>query len=295
MRPKNNSQWRVFFFLALFVFLGTGGSKAELLKVFDGISGGPTFVVTGGLPRTFIGEPLNLGGVAGPSVYITGLDVILASQTPQFYNQVVLRVQLWNDVNTNSSPVFSNPASAVQTFDIGAQNLFNNLYPFSFTFSTPILLSSTTNVGITLNWQGDTGSGLTSTDNLTSALRFNAPFAVGSPALSPPNYGYYRNASGGTDFNFLPSDMRTIGGPNSAIALVLYTDTDLPIVPEPSAVVLMVLGAIAMAFMSVRRRPVPITRNEITGKNPEFPRVPNPVSFQACSTRLRSIKFPPQN
>src|SRR4029078_4517579 len=106
---------------------------ASPITVYDTISGGSTFVTSGGVPRTFMGEPLNLNA---PTNYITGMDVILSSTVPQSYNKVVLQVQFWNNFDPNSTPlpIFSNPIGSVHTFDVGPQVLINNLYPFSFTF-----------------------------------------------------------------------------------------------------------------------------------------------------------------
>src|SRR5262249_52005827 len=73
------------------------------------------------------------------------------------------------------------------------------------------------------NWQGDTGSGLVSSDDLTSLLRYGST-AVAAGANPPPNAYGYNTVSYQPTFNYLPIDARTFGEPNQAMVLQLYAN-----------------------------------------------------------------------
>lgn len=75
-------------------------------------------------------------------------------------------------------------------------------------------------------------------------MRATVPLAVGTNLNGIDGNGFFRNASGLTIGNFLPSDLRDAGD-NSAISLRLYT------IPTPGAAALLGLGGL---LASRRRR-----------------------------------------
>jgi hypothetical protein len=226
---------RLLSFLVLSLALVPAGRAGTL--VFDTISGDPTFTV-GGTPRTYMGQDFNASAHDGP-LLVDRVFVLLASLSNQSYTNVRASVQLWDAYDFG--PVYASPAGPVQQFDLGPMSLQASFYyDVDLVFASPVPLTGSSLRGIAINFQGDTGSGLTDTDNLTTIVRYGAvPFAVGSN----PSDGYWRNASGRTDFNFDLSDLRVISGEaNSALAIQIYAVE----VPEPSTVWL-VAGCLSIA------------------------------------------------
>lgn len=180
-------------------------------------------------PHTYMGQAFNLAS-ASP---ITAMQIELASLSATSYTNLEVRVQFWNTFNSATNPVFSSPAGPVYTFNLGPANLaLNNVYDITLPFTTPIVLTGTNNHGVTINFRGNTGAGMADTTNLTTAIRGGAgspAFAAGSVPLPAPAYGYYRNATGRTDFNFDSGDARSIGD-NSAVLIILFTGA-----PDPPA------------------------------------------------------------
>lgn len=196
---------------------------AEFL-VFDSDTGAEAYSATTASPRTFMGMPVNLDAAAGSNPSISKITVCLAYSgvEPQEYSSLRINVQLWDTWAGDSDPVFSNPLAALSA-DVAGPITLNphSFYAIPVTFPSPIPLTSLTAHGVVINFQGDTGSGLTSSDSLTSLLRNGAtPVAVGSNALVG-GYGY-RNVSGQTDFNFAPTDARSFGLENEAVVLQIY-------------------------------------------------------------------------
>ena len=136
------------------------------------------------------------------------------------YNDVVARIQFWNTYNGNSTPVFSNAAGGLVTVDLGPiTTAANNIYTINVTLNTPITLlgGPGTNWGFAQNFQGNTGSGLADTTDLTSLITSNTAgtYAAGQITTgTSPVFGYYRNAGGETDFNFASTDARSLTGLN---------------------------------------------------------------------------------
>jgi hypothetical protein len=90
---------------------------------------------------------------------------------------------------------------------------------------SPSALTRLISNGVVVNFQGDKGSGLETSNDLTSLLRFGSdPIVVGSNPL-PNSYGY-RNVGGQTTFNHPHSDSRTFEESNEGMALQLYATTD---------------------------------------------------------------------
>ena len=102
----------------------------------------------------------------------------------------------------------------------------STIYSIPVTFSTPITFAALADRGFAVSYQGDTGTGLAITDNLTSIIRSStAAFAVGSSSMN----GYYRNASTRTDYNFANTDSRTLGLTNQGIAIILKGNATFPV------------------------------------------------------------------
>lgn len=195
------------------------------ILVFDSFTGATSYTTTTGVPRTYMGMPIDLDAAAGSNPSITSMVVYLAysGTTAQVYNSLRVRVQLWDAWSSTGSPVFSTPAGSVIEADVaGPVTLNPNTFsPITVTLATPVPLSGLTGHGFAINFQGDTGSGLASADVLTSLLRYGtSPVAVGANGL-PASYGY-RNASARTDFNFLSTDSRSFGQTNEATVVQLY-------------------------------------------------------------------------
>ncbi len=237
-----------FLALALATLCVAGTASAQNV-VFDSITG----QLTPSLPtatRTYMGQGFTpaLGGN-----FITGGSVNLASAATVNYTNLTLRIQFWGTFDSTGGGsatglVFSNPIGAPILFNAGAfaatANTFNT---FTFTLGTPVALVGTGPFGITFSFQGDTGTGLASTDNLTTLVRTGALAAGTNNTGTAPNFGYFRNASGRTDFNFQSNDFRQIGA-NSALSFTLTA------VPEPGTVATFAVGGMALLGVAIRRR-----------------------------------------
>jgi len=236
---------------ALICLMAAGTSRGDVV-VFDAVSSPTLQGSPAGTPgRSFLGQAFNAADPGVP-LAISGFNMIFYSNVTATYNDLRLNVQFYNSFDsTAAGGVFSNPAGSVQTFDLGSGTLPQGFYNFTSTvpFATPIALSGGLNGhGVVFNFQVDTGNGLVNTDDVTTAIRTDTnPLTVGSIPLPGPNFGYYRNASGRTDFNFNPGDRR-MPGPNSALAIQLYA------VPEPGSMILLAVGAVILPALRARRR-----------------------------------------
>jgi hypothetical protein len=202
---------------------------ASEVLVFD-TANAPNYWYSDQTPRTYMGEPFNADDPGLP-LQITGVDFFMRSVSTQtFSGGICISIQFWEDFDASINPVFSNPAGDVQRFTI--QGPFpseaNKYYIIPVVFTTPITFSNLTNNGFSINYQGDNGSGCTDTNDLTSLIGYTDPpfisyIRVGSIPLSTPQLGFYQNASGRTDFNFSPSELRVFSGKNyNAIAIKIY-------------------------------------------------------------------------
>lgn len=201
--------------------------------------------------RTFIGDPVLAVTPTGGPVGITGFDLRMISTSAVTYNQIRVNVYFWNTINTTGTDAFSNLAGVVTgtVTSTAFTTQANVVYTLDgFRLSAPLFVNSP-NFGVTVNYQGDTGSGFQNTDALTEAVVGNTatPFAVGSVAFTSPNYGYYRNASGRTDGNFSSTDGRNIGT-NSAMAIRIFA------APEPGSIGLIAGAALPLLGAVVTRR-----------------------------------------
>lgn len=179
------------------------------------------------------------------SITVTGFTFYVSSLQNQSYTNVVARIQLWNTYNGPVDPVFSNPGPLV-TASLGPQSFFaGSKNRFSITLPSPITLTggpSTNWWGVTVNFQGNTGSGLKDTNDLAPVIASRSSsggYAVGqitSPGVSP-TYGFYKNRSGRTDFNFNPNDgffFSSSGFNAQGVAIIIYGTSNAGPVPTPT-------------------------------------------------------------
>jgi len=196
---------------------GPGPGEVTVLDTASGV----TCTFTSATPRTHIGLPIVVADPGAP-LAITGMEAHFVSTTGQSWEDVRIRVQFWEYMNPGLDPLFSGPAGPVQDISIGARQFITRLtYSETIRFAEPITFETNGFHGIALNIQGKTNGHYVDTDALTPCMRLNAPFTVGSVALSPIQYGYYRNAYGLTDFNFFQSEWRSMGN-YTALMLKLY-------------------------------------------------------------------------
>lgn len=196
--------------------------------VYDSFTGG-TPTTTTGVPRTYEGGAANLAA-AGPQVDITAITVYMASTAAGTYTNVRARVQLWNTYVQTATPIYSSPAGELITADLGPiTTTINSFLTIPITLAFPVRLNSLTNKGFAVNFQVDTGAGFADSPDVTGLLTHTAPPAVGTNAVNAGN-GFYRNASGRTDFNFIPADLRTFTGlTNTRLAIILTGNSTVPV------------------------------------------------------------------
>ena len=181
---------------------------------------GASFTTTTGSPRTFIGGAANIDG-AGPQVDVTSMDLFLAATAAGSYTNIRARVQLWDTYTDGSSPVYAAAAGTLIEADFGPlEALANTVYTLTLNLPGPLRLNSLSNKGFAVSFQGDTGSGLATTDNLTTALSINGAQNVGTSPVNAGN-GFFRNVSNQTTFNFQWTDLRTFTGITDTRASIL--------------------------------------------------------------------------
>jgi hypothetical protein len=187
---------------------------------------GATLVMTGNTPRSFMGSVFTLIDPLLTPIQITDGTLYMGSIAAVSYTNVVANIQFWDTYSGASTPVFSSATGAVQSFSLGAvSTAASSFYTIPVTFSTPITFAALADRGFAVNYQGDTGPGLANTDNLTSLIRYGPAMATGSSSLN----GYYRNVSTRTDFNFLPTDLRSLSLTNQGIAIILNGNATFPV------------------------------------------------------------------
>lgn len=202
---------------------GTNAPQAESL-VLDSFTGATSYLGEDRSPRTYIGMPFNLAGGAGNYPAISKMVVYLAytGASAQTYNSLRVRFAVFGGWSSGNNPVFSDVAALLQADAAGPITLNpSTITPITIPIDPPIPLSGLTAHGITVNFQGDTGSGLASSDTMSSLLRAGTnPVAVGANAMASA-YGY-RNLIGQSNYNFAPSHASTFGLANEAMAVQLY-------------------------------------------------------------------------
>lgn len=184
-------------------------------------------------PHTFMGSPVSLGSAGGTTnINVAGGKAYLKALTTTSYTNIRLKLYFWGGISgatTGSTAAFVNFRTSC-TFDLGPLDTVTNaVYPFTFTLPNPVTLPNQT-AGVAICWEGDTGSGLATTENLTTAVRFNSNMAVGGFNIGTVGtYGFYRNVSGETDGNFRGDSWRwNPGMTNQALAFQLYGSQVLP-------------------------------------------------------------------
>jgi hypothetical protein len=217
---------------------------------FDSLAGGPTLTYSASIPRTYIGQAFSADPTFPYSnLIVNRMTVNMVSVAAVNYNNIKFNVSFWDNFDPSATSVFSN---LITSFDVslGALNTAGNTYyikPFSF---GDVTFTGLNNHGVSISFKGDTGSGLVTTDNLTSLLRYSSsvPIAVGSNAASN---GYYVNASGRTDSNFASSDLDN-SEPYLALGITIGYDAPAPTptaVPEPFTVIGTIVGGTAALRM----------------------------------------------
>jgi len=198
--------------------------------VFDSTAQDGLFLL--GTPgRTWVGQPFTAADPGYP-LKISSVTAWFAATQAMSFTDFVMSVQLWDSFNPFAASVFSSPVGSVQSQSYGALsvNAFE-IYAATVVFAQPLALTGLSGHGVAINFQVNTGSGLTVTENVSVPGRATSAagaFPVGTVPLPGPSYGYYRNASGRTDFNFASSDLYTAG---SWSALAIELDAA---VPEPA-------------------------------------------------------------
>jgi hypothetical protein len=188
----------------------------------------------------------------GTTLSITSMRITMVAGAAMNLADSRLRVQFWDTFNpaaTGTTQVFSN-SFPLETFSTGPINVTGaTAFTFTLNFTTPIGLIGLTNHGLVVNWQSDAGGTGTFIDDtlLTTALRTGTGGTVPPPALTAgsdlnPGGGYFRNASGQTDFNEQAGNARNIANVGG-LAFELTAAT----VPEPSTYALFAGVAVAAA------------------------------------------------
>src|SRR5262249_32739281 len=155
------------------------------------------------------------------NISVIGGTAYLASAAAATYTNIRLTVTFWgaaSNATSGSTAAFSNNLGSY-SFDLGGGTLAANVfYILPFTLPSAVVLPAQTG-GVSFKFTADTGSGLVANDNLTPLLRYDVnAVAVGTPtAGTAGQWGWYQNASGETDGNFLGSSFRTFGFSNQAV------------------------------------------------------------------------------
>jgi hypothetical protein len=226
-------------------------SPAGAMVLLDTFTGQPTRNITTSIPRTYMGDGFIPATLPGGTSYVNvrSFTFYMTAAAVANYTDVHARLTLWNTyVQTGTAvPQFSNLA-ALFDVDLGPVNVTVPSALFEITVEPlspyPFLAVTGAQWGYAQNFQSSTTGGpVVDDDNLTSVITSNASGAGAYPTgqittFSSPNFGYYRNASGLTNFNFLGTDLRTLGLVSQAIGIILRGDPQTgptPIVePTPS-------------------------------------------------------------
>jgi len=244
--------------ITLLVLVSLGQKNASAQVIYDGISDLTSFTTTTSVPHTYMGQAFNVSNAAGPTPQVTSAQVGMFVIGAQSFANVRVRLQLWGTFDpaaTGATDAFSNALGAPLVFTLGPiSTAGNGVFVFTLNFGTGITLPSTTNLGITFNFQ-TSSDGINFVDNTNVATAMRAPVGtmpipIGQNITSGGN-AYYRNASGRTDFNFNANDGRVIAGQTQATDGLAFS---LTAVPEPSSWLLLLGGAGALVCAQRLRR-----------------------------------------
>lgn len=202
----------------------TSDDEILVLDTFSFSAGAGAYTFTASTPRTYMGMPFHIDPSTGEDFAVDKIVVypVYTGETAIQYTTLRTSILLWDAWSESSIPVFAVPQTFVVA-DLAEPISFepNTLASIEFSLSSPVAFSALQAHAFSISYEGDSGAGLQSSENLTSTLRVSDdPLAVGDNA-SPDHYGY-RNASGREDFNFLPDDAKTVNLPNQAIAIQMY-------------------------------------------------------------------------
>ena len=211
--------------------------------LLDTFTNSDTQTFTGSMPRTYMGDGFTNNTLPGntASVQVNSFTLYMVAATTTAYTDVVARIQLWNTHNGGATPVFSNAAGPLITVDLGpVSTTANTFLTINVTLVTPVTLigGSGTNWGFAQNFQGNTGGGLADTPNLTSLITAHSSgtYFVGQITTgTSPAFGYYRNASGRTDFNFDTTDAQSLAGLNAQGIGIIINGNPVSTTPTPTA------------------------------------------------------------
>ena len=183
------------------------------------------------------------------------MTIVLVAGAAVTYANTKINVEFWDiyDPSGASGSVFSN-ALGVNAFTTGALTTTGAAaLSFTLTFATPVALTGLVNHGLAVNWQSDAaGTGTFVNDTLlTEGLRTTGSANIAPGANVTPSSGYYRNASGATNFNFLTSDARTLTGVTNGG--LVFTLTSVSAVPEPASVAMWLAGLAAIGGFGAAR------------------------------------------
>jgi hypothetical protein len=163
---------------------------------------------------------------------VTGM-VLYPSCTVANYTSVQATIQLWDTFNGSAAPdVFGNTTPiASTTLDLGPFNCTSatSVYQFPVRLPTPILIGRSGQLGITVKYAADSGSGFV--DGAFMEVIQNAPtasplIAVGANA-STGGTGWYKSASNRADLNFNGAT-DYVTGTRTHTALRVYADMVAP-------------------------------------------------------------------
>jgi len=217
----------------LILKVGEASVEQTLFDSYQSAGAGTTkYTYSGGTPRQFLGDAIHFGTNTSPTV--TGGTAYMVATTATVYTNIRLNITFWgNASNANgTSPntaAFTNQLY-VLNLDLGALNTAaQTMYTFPFVLPSTVTLSNNTG-GITINWQGDTGNGLVSTDNLTPLIRYGPALNAGTfTAGTAGTNGWYQGKALEINGNFTGADFTAFTGDlNQGLALQLFGVSTLP-------------------------------------------------------------------
>ena len=181
------------------------------VKAADGSVGTAGFALNPGVgvEKNFSGyaATIDVPPVPAGKWNVTGM-VLYPSCAVANYTSVQATIQLWDTFNGSAAPdVFGNTTPiASTTVDLGAFNCTSatTVYQFPVRLPTPMSIGRSGQLGITVKYAADSGSGFV--DGAFMEVIQNAPaaapqIAVGANA-STGNTGWYKSASNRADLNF---------------------------------------------------------------------------------------------
>lgn len=200
------------------------GTEGAAILIYDSFTGA-TPTTTTGSPRTYMASPFTAAG-PGTIAHIEEATVYLAATaTFSCSNGIDIRVQVWDGFDGSTSPIFTTPVGAIETFTVpGPLNFtINTFTAINITFPIARDLADLTG-GWAIAYRCDNGGGLVSQDTATSLIRTTSALALGAfpttTGYTSPQFGFYRNVANQTNFNHASTDLRVFAATNN-IALAV--------------------------------------------------------------------------